>query len=74
MQMEDIQNIYGDAVCWMKFYYQWDPLREEAVPRDWRKQLLTYFHKKGSHNIGDNDRGIVLLSSPNKGSTKAIIN
>ncbi len=63
----------AESVRWFKSLFDaiW---HEEEVPEDWKNQLLIPLHKKGSHTICDNYRGIALLSTPSKVFTKAILN
>ena len=61
------------SVAWFKSLFD-DIWKKEVLPDDWKNQLLIPLHKKGSHSICDNYRGIALLSIPSKVFTKAILN
>ena len=63
----------AESVRWLKIIADgiW---RTEMVPSDWTKQLPIPIHKKGSHTICDNYRGIALLSIPSKIFSRAILN
>ena len=61
------------SVRWFKSLFDaiW---HKEEVPGHLKNQPLIPLHKKGSHTICDNYRGIALHSSPSKVFTKAILN
>ena len=61
------------SIHWLKSIFDaiW---ATESVPTDWHSQPIVPLHKKGSHTICDNYRGIALLSIPSKVFAKAILN
>ena len=62
-----------ECVRWLKIVFDsiW---QHEAIPNDWKNQIIVPLHKKGSRSLCDNYRGIALLSIPSKVFAKAILN